>query len=126
MLWIILISQESQCLFTRVHMLEVFDITPTEHNQFVFNQSAKFVTIICRTFHPAAFMEHHILSWCKDSAKKLQADEALTMVAKLHGCIPSNVHTHTYNRDYVSKAQSWINKGIALGKLTFVLDFYIA
>jgi hypothetical protein len=35
-------------------MLEFFDISPTEQNQFVFNQSAKYVTIICWTFHPAA------------------------------------------------------------------------
>ena len=31
-------------------MLEFFDIIATEQNQFVFNQSAKYVTIICQTF----------------------------------------------------------------------------
>ena len=45
-----------------IHMLEVFDITPTEQNQIVFNQSAKFVTIICRHFssrsnHGASYFE---------------------------------------------------------------------
>ncbi len=41
-----------------------------------------------------------MLSRCKVSTK-LQADEALTMVAKLHGCMPSDAPTLTYNRDYV-------------------------
>ena len=40
-----------------------------------------------------------MLSRCKVSTK-LQADEALTMVAKLHGCMPSDVPTLTYSRDY--------------------------
>ena len=84
-------------------MLEFFDISPTEQNQFVFNQSAKHVTIICRTFNPATMMEHHMLRRCKDITK-LQADEALTMVAKLHGCMPSDVPTLTYSRDHVD---SW-------------------
>ncbi len=40
-----------------------------------------------------------MLSRCKISTK-LQADEALTMVAKLHGCMPSDKPTLTYSRDY--------------------------
>jgi hypothetical protein len=94
-------------------MLELFDISPTEQNQFVFNQSAKYVTIICRTFHPVSIMEHHILRRCKDSTK-LQADEALTMVAKLHGCMPSDAPTLTYSRDY---GVSWEYHLVLVSKL---------
>jgi hypothetical protein len=40
------------------HARSICGISPTEQNEFVFNESAKFVNVIARTFHPAAFIEH--------------------------------------------------------------------